>query len=212
MRSRRSSMRPERSMAAIALSKVGASVFAAMASISLRCSAMAEAKAPGKCSGAMRSHGGTPPYGPAHGALNGLSDTKRMLPRFERAVMRVRSGTRKGPHGLASIASEVHLVGGAANAVHVRVGRTIRARGRRQAIGTTALGRFGTRNRAAVHPCRGRDDRRMLAPTMTARRAEQCGQHDTTVCDEHLTRHAAWTGMMDRQEVAVGATPDLVHI
>ena len=53
---------------------------------------------------------------------------------------------------------------------------------------------------------------RMLAPTMTARRAEQCGQHDTTVCDEHLTRHAARTGMMDRQEVAVGAAPGMVHV
>ena len=46
-----------------------------MASISPRCSAIAASKAPGKCSGAMRSHGGTPPYGPGHGAVNGLSDT-----------------------------------------------------------------------------------------------------------------------------------------
>ena len=78
--------------------------------------------------------------------------------------------------------------------------------------GTSALGRLGTRNRAAVHPRRGRDGRRMLAPTMTARSAEKCGQHDTTVCDEHLARHAARAGMMDRQEVAVGAAPGMVHV
>ena len=32
-----------------------------------RCSASAASNAPGKCSGAMRSHGGTPPYGPGQG-------------------------------------------------------------------------------------------------------------------------------------------------
>ena len=77
MRSTRSSVRPVRSRAARVFSKVGASVPATMASISRRCSASAASNAPGKCSGAMRSHGGTPPYGPAQGAINGLSDTKR---------------------------------------------------------------------------------------------------------------------------------------
>ena len=142
-----------------------------------------------------------------------ISDTKRMLPRLERAVMRGRAGTRQGPHRLAPVAGEIHLVGRAAHAAHVRVGRAIRARRRRQAIGTAAIGRFGTRNRAAIRPRRGRDDGRRLAPPVTARGAEQCGHHDTTVCHEHLSSPC----IADRDDESPGRcgrrpAPAMVHV
>jgi hypothetical protein len=73
--SSRSRMPPARSMAAIVFSKLGASGFETMASISRRSSAIASSNAPAKRPASNLSHGGTPPYGPVHGAIKGFSET-----------------------------------------------------------------------------------------------------------------------------------------
>ena len=77
------------------------------------------------------------------------------------------------------------------------------ARRRRQAIGSAPISVRPSRSIARrSDPRRGRDDGWRLSPSMPARRAEKCGQHDTAVCDEHLARHAARAGMMDSQAVS----------
>src|SRR5687768_1509079 len=62
-----------RSSASIVFWKVAGSPFDAMAAISSRSSARAAVKALGNRSGRIWSHGGTPPYGPVHGATSALT-------------------------------------------------------------------------------------------------------------------------------------------
>src|SRR5438874_5128745 len=64
--------RPPRSIAAIVLSKPAGSGSEAMRSISRSRSSIADSSAGLKSSSLTLSNGGTPPYGPLHGAISGL--------------------------------------------------------------------------------------------------------------------------------------------
>ena len=66
---------PLRSSASMVLSKLGVAGLAAMASISVRCAAIARSKAGRKCSGLIAGSGGRP-NGPVQSVSNGFSEAE----------------------------------------------------------------------------------------------------------------------------------------
>ena len=138
---------------------------------------------------------------------------KSILTQERRRLCRAPIHPREQPHRFAGRAGEIHLLGCAPNAAHMRVRRAVRACGGREAIIGTAIRRIGTRGGSPVPARRGGDDGLRLAPSVTAGRAEERGQHDATVGDEHLGGHASRTRMVDgHRSTRVGTPSSLVHV